>query len=139
MKALALLVVVLAFLLPSTSGLKCYDCSGSSCNREAIEQQVQNCESLTAPQGKRFFCGTGYSDNTKDKVVRRMCVPYTTGTDDRCFSTDIIPGANFSCLCQQDFCNSPVKDQCVCEGGASIAGVAFVLIASGIFAAIVAN
>ncbi|CAG0897739.1 unnamed protein product [Darwinula stevensoni] len=104
MKTLVLLGTICAFLVPSSWSLKCYSCAGVDCERLPSEEQEENCDYLTIVPNQEYYCGFGFADNSREKVVRRMCVlhdPFQEG----CFWTDKLPGANYTCLCPTDFCN----------------------------------
>ncbi|CAG0880550.1 unnamed protein product [Darwinula stevensoni] len=99
-----------------TSGLQCYSCSGVDCDKDMDKQEMENCDQLVIVPGKQYYCGTGYTDETKEKVVRRMCIPDLPGSEG-CFASQIIPGANYVRLCSEDFCNNPTEE--VCDSSAS--------------------
>ncbi|CAG0894565.1 unnamed protein product [Darwinula stevensoni] len=136
MKALVLLGTVCAFLVTPSWGLRCHSCAEADCQMEVSEQMQENCDNLIIIPGKEFYCGTGFSDDSREKVVRRMCIQHEPDNANNCFSSSLIPGAEFSCLCSGDFCNDHVSHRVTGVSSTSKAVVA--LLASNVFAAFVA-
>ncbi|CAG0897741.1 unnamed protein product [Darwinula stevensoni] len=143
MKALVLLGTVCAFLIPSSLGLNCLACIGVDCEKNPRELKQENCDPLIVVPGKEYYCGTGFSDDSREEIVKRQCVLYETEAEG-CISPGPISGAKLTCLCSENYCNDYVVRAAPTtstrdsdSSSTSAVRVAFVLLVSGILAAIV--